>query len=331
MSFKNTLITQLVLMLSLGFQSAWAADAEVTYYHNDLLGSPVAATDEAGEVIWREDYNPFGEKREASLEAENDVGYTGHQSDDDLGLVYMQARYYDPAIGRFYSNDPVGYTNANPVMSFNRYMYANNNPYKYTDPDGRFCVPCAAAVVGATVNTVAYFVTTDTSNMSASEIAAGAGRAALTGAVVGAATSVGAGQIAAAGLSTGATVASVAGTAAVIGAAGEAGSQMAASGQVTNSTAVFAAGVGNAVGAVTGGAASGPISKGIIAATSTPAKEGTGKAIVSLTGKAFPPVGSAPAVAGTAPVGAVTTLSEAAGGVAGAAVATETSKRLEEK
>ncbi|MEJ2445297.1 MAG: hypothetical protein P8Y42_17895, partial [Exilibacterium sp.] len=38
---------QLVLMLSLGFQSAWATDAEVTYYHNDLLGSPVAATDEA--------------------------------------------------------------------------------------------------------------------------------------------------------------------------------------------------------------------------------------------------------------------------------------------
>jgi len=50
----------------------------------------------------------------------------------------MQARYYDPVIGRFYSNDPVGYTAKNPVMSFNRYMYANNNPYKYVDPDGKF-------------------------------------------------------------------------------------------------------------------------------------------------------------------------------------------------
>ncbi|MFT6690727.1 MAG: hypothetical protein ACJAXH_001241 [Colwellia sp.] len=56
----------------------------------------------------------------------------------------MQARYYDPVIGRFYSNDPVGYTAKNPVMSFNRYMYANNNPYKFTDPDGKFadCFLC---------------------------------------------------------------------------------------------------------------------------------------------------------------------------------------------
>lgn len=46
----------------------------------------------------------------------------------------MQARYYDPVIGRFYSNDPVGFKN---IHNFNRYAYANNNPYKYIDPDGR--------------------------------------------------------------------------------------------------------------------------------------------------------------------------------------------------
>jgi hypothetical protein len=45
----------------------------------------------------------------------------------------MQARYYDPVIGRFYSNDPVGFRD---VHSFNRYAYANNNPYKYVDPTG---------------------------------------------------------------------------------------------------------------------------------------------------------------------------------------------------
>jgi hypothetical protein len=49
----------------------------------------------------------------------------------------MQARYYDPVIGRFYSNDPVSYVFRNPVHSFGRYTYANNNPYRYTDPDGR--------------------------------------------------------------------------------------------------------------------------------------------------------------------------------------------------
>jgi RHS repeat-associated protein len=63
-------------------------------------------------------------------------GYTGHLEDKDIGLTYMQQRYYDPVIGRFYSNDPVGFTPSNPMM-FNRYAYANNNPYKYIDPDGR--------------------------------------------------------------------------------------------------------------------------------------------------------------------------------------------------
>ncbi len=48
----------------------------------------------------------------------------------------MQQRYYDPVIGRFYSNDPVGFSSSNPMM-FNRYAYANNNPYKYVDPDGQ--------------------------------------------------------------------------------------------------------------------------------------------------------------------------------------------------
>jgi uncharacterized protein RhaS with RHS repeats len=52
----------------------------------------------------------------------------------------MQARYYDPVIGRFYSNDPAGFNGNNP-MTFNRYAYANNNPYKYTDPDGRTAIP----------------------------------------------------------------------------------------------------------------------------------------------------------------------------------------------
>jgi uncharacterized protein RhaS with RHS repeats len=51
----------------------------------------------------------------------------------------MQARYYDPLIGRFYSNDPVDaatFISHGNVRGFNRYAYANNNPYKYTDPTG---------------------------------------------------------------------------------------------------------------------------------------------------------------------------------------------------
>jgi len=87
----------------------------------------------------------------------DDIGYTGHKFDQDIGLSYMQARYYDPVIGRFLSNDPVDtlghLEKGNPVHGFGRYTYANNNPYKYVDPDGEFAflaplVPPAAAALG---------------------------------------------------------------------------------------------------------------------------------------------------------------------------------------
>jgi len=112
-----------------------------TYIHTDFLGSPAAESTEAGAVV-RLHYQPFGDTIEAARE---EVGYTGHKFDKDLGLSYMQARYYDPVIGRFYSNDPIGFRD---VHSFNRYAYANNNPYKYTDPDGqdsRYAIQVAQA------------------------------------------------------------------------------------------------------------------------------------------------------------------------------------------
>ncbi|WP_190322036.1 RHS repeat domain-containing protein [Candidatus Enterovibrio escicola] len=135
---KNILITIIVALCA-----AMVAHAEtVTYYHTDALGTPVAATDEGGHVLWREHYSPFGEKLDDSQASQSsNVGYTGHQFDSDTGLVYMQARYYDPVIGRFYSNDPISavehFNTPNGIHGFNRYAYANNNPYKYIDPDGK--------------------------------------------------------------------------------------------------------------------------------------------------------------------------------------------------
>ena len=61
-------------------------------------------------------------------------GYTGHENDTETGLVYMQARYYDP-VGRFLSPDPIG-PGVGSLFGFNRYDYANNNPIINTDPMG---------------------------------------------------------------------------------------------------------------------------------------------------------------------------------------------------
>ncbi len=97
----------------------------------------------------KQHYRPFGESIEGEID---DVGYTGHKFDQDTGLSYMQARYYDPVIGRFYSNDPVDaatFTQNGNVHGFNRYAYANNNPYKYIDPDGT--TPLAGAAAGCAV------------------------------------------------------------------------------------------------------------------------------------------------------------------------------------
>jgi RHS repeat-associated protein len=108
-------------------------DAKITYLHTDSLGSPVASTDASGNVIERTHYEPYGAPIGKVVDG---PGYTGHVMDGETGLVQMQQRYYDPQIGRFLSVDPVT-AYSNPVGAFNRYWYANNNPYKFTDPDGR--------------------------------------------------------------------------------------------------------------------------------------------------------------------------------------------------
>jgi len=103
-----------------------------SYLHPDLLGSPHRKTDANGDAQWREHYDPYGMKLNGVAEK---VGYTGHAYDSETGLTYMQARFYDPLVGRFLSTDPVGFDASNPY-GFNRYSYANNNPYRFTDPFG---------------------------------------------------------------------------------------------------------------------------------------------------------------------------------------------------
>ena len=114
----------------------WPSNAVIAtkYQHTDALGSPVAVTNAAGTVTERNDYEPYGAV--IGKPTYSGIGYTGHVMDGGTGLTYMQQRYYDPIIGRFMSVDPVSANRMNGV-GFNRYLYANANPYHYVDPDGR--------------------------------------------------------------------------------------------------------------------------------------------------------------------------------------------------
>jgi len=115
--------------------SASAQTTIVEYVHTDALGSPVAVTDASGAVIQSQSqvYEPYGAP--ISHGPTDGPGFTGHVEDSATGLTYMQQRYYDPQLARFLSTDPV--TAPKSPRAFNRFSYAINNPYKFTDPDGR--------------------------------------------------------------------------------------------------------------------------------------------------------------------------------------------------
>ncbi|MGO1069705.1 RHS repeat domain-containing protein [Lysobacter sp. CA199] len=113
------------------------AQTVVEYIHTDALGSPVAVTDANQNVIERTEYEPYG--AQINRPVQDGPGYTGHVSDAATELSYMQQRYYDSTLGRFLSVDPVT-TDSSAGANFNRYRYANNNTYKFTDPDGRQAV-----------------------------------------------------------------------------------------------------------------------------------------------------------------------------------------------
>jgi RHS repeat-associated protein len=99
----------------------------------DAGGSPLASTWSGG-LLFKENYRPYGELLTFQGIGLNNVWFAG-QKLDDSSLLYMGARYYDPGTGRFLSVDPKE-VDPGDLHSLNRYAYANNNPYRYVDPDG---------------------------------------------------------------------------------------------------------------------------------------------------------------------------------------------------
>ena len=111
---------------------------------------------------------------------------------------YMQQRYYDPIAGRFLSIDPVT-TDADTGSAFNRFNYAQNNPYRYTDPDGREPGDAAKQIHNSEGWTTIYQGSGSGGGMSqssrATAVAAGAALGGSAGAVVAGGCAAGTGGI----------------------------------------------------------------------------------------------------------------------------------------
>ncbi|WP_339782510.1 RHS repeat-associated core domain-containing protein [uncultured Marinobacter sp.] len=122
----------------------------VTYYHSDQLGSPIAATDSTGTVVWQQAYDPWGLKLTTNTDAR---GYTGNWLDEETGLADHKARWYTSLIGRFTAIDPVKWHETN-IHSFNCYAYGNNNPYSYVDTNGRNAVTAFGGLLVESYNAV---------------------------------------------------------------------------------------------------------------------------------------------------------------------------------
>ncbi|HMJ08624.1 MAG TPA: RHS repeat-associated core domain-containing protein [Pyrinomonadaceae bacterium] len=121
---------------------------QVSYLTTDHLGSPRIITNENGAVTSRKDFMAFGDEATSSQRVGGPTGngydppnvrqdYTGYQNDEESGLEYAQARFYNSGHGRFTSVDPLTASASikNP-QTFNRYSYVLNSPYKFTDPLG---------------------------------------------------------------------------------------------------------------------------------------------------------------------------------------------------
>jgi RHS repeat-associated protein len=114
--------------------------ADIQYYHKNHLGSNSLVTDANGEKMQYFLFYPYGETwiTEGSNQSKITRLFTGREYDEESGLYYYNARYYDPALGVFLSTDPA-------VDGFNQYAYCKNNPVRFTDPTG--CFALGAGVV----------------------------------------------------------------------------------------------------------------------------------------------------------------------------------------
>ncbi len=112
--------------------------ARIYHFHTDLVGAPLEVTDESGELAWAGKYTAWGKvetnaRQLTAARTDQPLRYAGQYADDSTGLHYNTFRFYDPDVGRFINQDPIGLLGGD-----NLYQYASN-PTGLIDPWGWFC------------------------------------------------------------------------------------------------------------------------------------------------------------------------------------------------
>jgi RHS repeat-associated protein len=108
---------------------------DVEWFLGDALGSVRQLVNDDGDVILARDYTPYGQPLSASGTGSSRYAFTGEQWDSDVALLFLRARHYALAVGRFLSQDPWNGSIQQPG-TLHKYIYVLNNPIRYRDPTG---------------------------------------------------------------------------------------------------------------------------------------------------------------------------------------------------
>ena len=127
--------------LPVGFVDAAAAGSPLYFVHTDHLGSPRKLSDAGGAPAWDGVFGPFGEVISVTGALAQNLRFPGQYHDSESALSYNWRRTYDPSLGRYLQNDPIGLAGR-----INTYAYVGGNPLIYTDPE--VLNPAAGAVLG---------------------------------------------------------------------------------------------------------------------------------------------------------------------------------------
>jgi RHS repeat-associated protein len=105
---------------------------EIHFYHCDHLGTPIALTDRNGKIVWAARYDPWGNIEEEfnPHNIEQNIRLPGQHHDRETGLYYNRHRYYDPKIGSYINQDPIG------LRGGNNFYHYPTNPLGWADPLG---------------------------------------------------------------------------------------------------------------------------------------------------------------------------------------------------